>query len=372
MLRPRPSPIDLALVAALVAWGVAEALLLDGPGARAERVGWALLTTLPLLWRRRAPVAVAGVLALAVVARVLVAHGDVAEEGAMPFPAILVAVFGVMVHGEPLRAAVAGAGVLYAAIAFVIGTSYFTGDPEPADFAVLSFFVLAAAGAGLLVRRRTAGGELAAREAVLAERSRIARELHDIVGHSVSVISLQAGAAEQLLRKDPDAAARHLEAVQQVAHEALVEMRRLMGVLREDAAPYAPQPGLDTLDLLVAQAREAGMAVDVDVRGERPAVAPGVDLAAYRIVQEALTNARKHAGSASATVRVAHAPEAVSVEVVNAGDGAPTGLTRSGGGGHGLAGLRERARLFGGTLEAAPVDGGGFRVAARLPLEAGR
>jgi signal transduction histidine kinase len=191
----------------------------------------------------------------------------------------------------------------------------------------------------------------------------VAAELHDVVAHSVSIVSVQAGAAEQLLEKDPPAARGHLRAVQQAAQEALREMRRLLGVLREDQADYAPQPGLGRLPELVDEARRAGLPVALHEEGERGEVAQGVDLAAFRIVQEALTNVRKHAGRAPTTVGLRYAAEEIELEVENApGDGG-----NGGGSGHGILGMRERARVYGGWVEAGPDGRGGFAVRARLP-----
>jgi len=247
-----------------------------------------------------------------------------------------------------------------AAMAAAVFSTYYEGTAEPSDGAILGFFLAAAWAAGYFVRRRGERGDLLAQQAVLEERARIARELHDIIGHSVSVISLQAGAAEQLIRKDPDKAERHLTAVRETAHEALVEMRRLMGVLKEDEAKYAPQPGLAMLDQLIAQ---SGLDVEVRREGEAQALAPGVDTAAYRIVQEALTNARKHAAGTHAEVTVRWEPEALELEVVNE----RREVAGQNGGGQGLVGMRERVRLFGGTVQAGP-EGRRFRVTARLPL----
>jgi signal transduction histidine kinase len=352
----RPSLLDLALAGALVTWAVLEAVLLAGDGGAGERTAWALGFTVPLIARRQFPVVTALTVAAVVLARVLVADGGPQEEGAMPLPAILVAAFSAAVHAQRIEHAVAAGVALLAAMATAVSLTYYEGTAEPSDGAILGFFLAAAWGAGFFVRRR-ATTESA--KAVLEERARIARELHDIIGHSVSVISLQAGAAEQLLRKDPDKAERHLKAVRETAHEALTEMRRLMGVLKEDDATYSPQPGLAMLDQLVEQ---SGLEVEVQTVGERPEVAPGVDLAAYRIVQEALTNARKHGAEKRAKVQVKWAGEEVVLEVTN-----PAGGTNGEGGGHGLAGMRERVRVFGGTVEAGP-RADEFVVRARLPL----
>jgi signal transduction histidine kinase len=352
----RPPLLDLALAGALIAWAVMEAALLNGEGSTPERIAWALGYTVPLVARRQFPIATALTIAAIVAARVLVADtGQAQEEGAMPLPSILVAAFSAAVHARSVTHAVAAGLALFGAMGAAVFLTYYEGTAEPSDGAILGFFLAAAWGAGYFVRRRA---ETESTKAVLEERARIARELHDIVGHSVSIISLQAGAAEQLVRKDPDKAERHLKAVRETAHEALTEMRRLMGVLKEDEASYAPQPGLHMLDQLIAQ---SGLEVEVVRDGERPDVAPGVDLAAYRIVQEALTNARKHGGGGRARVRVGYESEAIELEVSN-----PVGGNGDGGG-HGLAGMRERVRLFGGTLEAGR-DGQHFRVNARLPL----
>ena len=201
-----------------------------------------------------------------------------------------------------------------------------------------------------------------AREAVSAERVRIARELHDVVAHSVSMIAVQAGAAEELVERDPAAAREHLSAVRKTAREALVEMRRLLGVLREDDATYAPQPGLARVEDLIEDAR--GERAHRAARGARAAVAPGIDLAAYRIVQEALTNVRKHAGEVATTVTVRYHPDGIDLEVVNA----PGATGNGGGSGHGIVGMRERARVWRHDRRRARRRRG-LRRPRRLPLE---
>jgi signal transduction histidine kinase len=205
-----------------------------------------------------------------------------------------------------------------------------------------------------------------ARSAVRDERARIARELHDVVAHSVSVMVLHAGAARRVLPDDPDRVAEPLLLVEETGRQALAEMQRLLGILRENGAPAAltPQPGLDDLPALAEQVRRSGFPVELRVEGEPRALPAGVALAAYRIVQEALTNALKHAGPARASVRIAYRPHEVELEVVDNGPGGPTGGT-----GHGLVGMRERAALYGGQFEAGPLEEGGFRVRARLPLD---
>jgi signal transduction histidine kinase len=211
--------------------------------------------------------------------------------------------------------------------------------------------------------------EAEAVRAVADERRRIARELHDVVAHSVSMMVVQAGGARRILERDPARAIAAAELIERTGREALSEMRRLLGVLHPDEhADYAPQPTLLELDTLVERARGAGVPVELRVDGERRALPPGLDLAAYRVVQEALTNVLKHGGGAPTEVRVLYRADAVEVHISDRGDGALN--TRLGGSGHGLVGMRERVRMYGGELQAGRRRGGGFEVRVRLPLEA--
>jgi signal transduction histidine kinase len=210
--------------------------------------------------------------------------------------------------------------------------------------------------------------DIAEEHAALAatrERMRIAQELHDVVAHSMGVIAVQAGVGAHVIDTDPAEAKKSLDAISTTSRATLTEIRRLLGVLRSDGdTDYQPAPGLDDLAHLVTDLDGAGLAVDVQIVGTRHDLPPGVDLTAYRIVQEALTNVLKHAGPASATVTVGYEPDAVRLEVVDDGRGVNG---RSSGSGHGLVGMRERVAVYGGTLETGPRTGGGFRVAARLP-----
>jgi signal transduction histidine kinase len=208
--------------------------------------------------------------------------------------------------------------------------------------------------------------------AVSAERVRIARELHDVVAHAMSVIAVQSGVGAHVIDSRPEDAKAILETINEASRDALTEMRRLLGVLREDPdspGEMAPAPGLGGLDELAARVTQAGVPVRVDYAGERNGIPPGVDLAAYRIVQEALTNVIKHAGAARVDVCVRYEPHAVHLEVADDGRGAAAALVAGVGGGHGLIGMRERAALYGGTLEAGARPGGGFRVATTLHHE---
>ena len=208
--------------------------------------------------------------------------------------------------------------------------------------------------------------ETAARIAVAEERSRIARELHDIVAHAVSVMVLQTGAVRHRLPASDDREA--LVEVEKTGRAALTEMRRLLGALREDDdLELAPQPGLATLDSLVEAFRRSGLPVQVQVDGEEVPLPRALDLSAYRIVQEALTNTRRHARATRACVRLSYGPDALQVEITDDGRGPVNPRA-----GHGLIGMRERAALYGGSLDAGPTARGGFRVAAAFPLGADR
>ena len=223
-----------------------------------------------------------------------------------------------------------------------------------------------------------------AEQAVTEERLRIARELHDVVAHTMTVVALHAGTGRMVADDDPAAARNALATIETATRSALVEMRRLLGVLRGapdghgEAVPngLAPAPGLGDLDALVAEVGRSGATIDVRVEGDRADVPPGVDLSAYRIVQEALTNVIKHAGPARVTVTVRYEPAAVTVEVDDDGarppgspPGAPTAVLP--GSGHGLVGMRERVAMHDGELHAGPRPAGGFRVMARLPFTDG-
>ncbi|MFT4037290.1 MAG: sensor histidine kinase [Thermomicrobiales bacterium] len=210
--------------------------------------------------------------------------------------------------------------------------------------------------------------ELNARRAVLDERVRIARELHDVVAHHVSLMGVQAGAARRVLLRDPAQTEAMLNAIEQTSREAVTELQRLLGFLRrEEADGLAPQPSLRHLDALLAQMQEAGLPVTLTVKGETRPLPPGVDLSAYRIVQEALTNVVKHAGPAHAAVTLHYGPDALDIEVADDGCAAPRVAPPDG---NGLRGMRERASLLGGSLRAGPQPGAGFTVWAHLPLAA--
>ena len=208
--------------------------------------------------------------------------------------------------------------------------------------------------------------DVAAREAVVEERARIARELHDAVAHNVSMIVVQAGAERRVLDGASGSTREVLQTIEQIGRSALTEMRRLLGMLRSDTDDaLTPQPGLGDLPALVTQVREAGLPVELRIDGERRELPVGIELSAYRIVQEALTNALKHAGDARATVHVRYGADSLELEIVDDGTGA---AARVSSGGHGLVGMRERVALYGGRLDAGRRPTGGFAVRVLLPI----
>jgi signal transduction histidine kinase len=208
--------------------------------------------------------------------------------------------------------------------------------------------------------------DVAAREAVVEERARIARELHDAIAHNVSMVVMQAGAERRVLEKGGGSPHEVLETIEQVGRGALTEMRRLIGMLRSDAGePLAPEPGLADVSLLVAQVREAGLPVDLSIEGARRELPLGIELSAYRIIQEALTNALKHAGDARASVLVRYGEDSLELEIRDDGAGAAAAVVS---GGHGLVGMKERVALYGGQFDAGHSAGRGFAVRVLLPI----
>ncbi len=207
--------------------------------------------------------------------------------------------------------------------------------------------------------------DVSSREAVVEERARIARELHDVIAHHVSMIVLQAGAERRALEQS-GAGSEVLETIERTGRSALTETRRLLGMLRADGdESLAPQPRLGDVPTLISQVCEAGLPVELEVDGEARELPAGIELSAYRIVQEALTNALKHAGDAHATVRIRYQPHAIEIEVID--DGAGSG-DRARSGGHGLVGMRERVALYGGRIDASRLHDGGFMVHVTLPV----
>jgi signal transduction histidine kinase len=372
-VRSKPQQADLALAALLAAFGLAE-LWLVHVGPKSIAVPATAVAGLALSFRRLAP--------LLTVAAVL---GSIAIESLLgvslqkPDAPLLIALVAVYTAGAylSLRDAVAGLALAIAGI----GASYAGSSTNGhSDFAFTSVVVTAGwlVGRGMhgrvtqaaVIAERTQRLEqeaVAERAAAIAEeRRRIARDLHDVIAHSVSVMVIQAGAAEDLLDRDPAAVLEPIRAVQETGRGALVEISRLLGLLREDGAELglAPQPRIDDLPELVAQTEAAGLPVDLRVEGTARSLPLGVDLSVYRITQEALTNVRRHSAGGRASVVLRYSEAAVELAVENDGVASTNGHR----GGHGLVGMRERVAVFGGSLEAGPLPDGGFRVVARLPL----
>ena len=380
MKRRDPLWYDGFLAALLVALTVAP-LLLEYSRLRpsALAVALALLYTVPIAWRRRNPIAVFAVVWAAGVAASVVLGSPV-----LPF-AMLVALYTVASHCERRISLPAGGITAVGMLIIQLLTTRYA--LTLGDF-VVDYVVFAAAwvlGDSVRIRRAYTASleekaallqrerEDRARRAVAEERARIARELHDVVAHSMSVMVVQAGAARRVMEDQPQRAREALGSIETTGRQALAEMRRLLGVLRKEddqKLALAPQPGLEQLGALVEEFQEAGLPVDLVVEGEPASLPQGVDLSAYRVVQEALTNTLKHAGSARARVLVRYGERDLVVEVNDDGHGAPT--EQEGGKGHGLVGMRERVGLFGGELHAGPAHSGGYSVRARFPVEPGR
>jgi signal transduction histidine kinase len=330
---------------------------------------------LVLVLRRRAPLvtalAMAGMLAL----HDLLWADEVTLAGVA---ALLIAVYSVAAYERSLARASAGGLVL----AVAANTDLIASGLGHDSFWPFRFLFLAGAWlAGRVVHgRQRQVGELTHRAVLLArdreeraaaavahERARLARELHDVVAHSVSVMVVQAGAAEQVLGADPERAREPLRNIQATGRQTVVELRRLLGILRhgDHELATAPQPSLGQLDALLADARHAGVPVSAAVRGTPVPLPPSIDLSAYRIVQEGLTNVIKHAGQAHAQVLVRYTGRALELQVTDDGPGCPAGQPS----GHGLLGVRERVALFGGTFQAGNRAEGGFGLRALLPLD---
>jgi signal transduction histidine kinase len=329
--------------------------------------------TMSLAWRRREPIAVAAVVMAALTFLGFVSN--TLDHVVFPIAAVVLATYSVAVYCE-LRGALIGAAVVLVP-AFVLEAMV---DGEFGNFFFIAVMIASVWTAGRAVRSTSfraamvadravlleREAEERAREAVADERARIARELHDIVAHSVTTMVVQAGAERRVLNGAQPSTQEALLAIEKAGREALAEMRRLLGMLSRDDEELAlrPRPSMAHVDALVDQARAAGLPVELAVEGKPVALPPGVDLSAYRIVQEALTNTLKHAGPAEATVTVRYVEHELRLEIADTG----SGPTNTDGEGHGLIGMRERVDLYGGDLDAGSRVGHGYAVRARLPL----
>lgn len=352
----------------------------------------ALLQTVPIASRRSRPLSV-----LVIIGGATVASGGFGFDSAIGGAAALVALYSVAVHTDRRTSltalavtAVSLAATIILSTSFDLGLDTFVGN-------LLLYGSIWLIGDNRRVTRAYTrelearaerlerDREAEAARAVADERGRIARELHDVVTHSVTVMTVQASAARRVLRTSPGDAEAALASIESTGRDALAEMRRLLGVLRTDEGgpDLRPQPGLDRMGELVAQMQATGLPVEVSVEGEARPLPSGVDLAAFRIVQEALTNSLKHAGKARATVRIRYGPDTLDLRVADDGRGAAAALIQGSGGsggssgsgasgrgaGHGLIGMRERVSLYGGAFEAGPRPEGGYAVHAQIPLD---
>ncbi len=386
MPRPRRG-LDPRLTDAVVAVGLFVVLVLSfgaTPGAAqrpADVWAWvlALLLTAPYAVHRRYPWG-----ALAVVLAALLAFSFL-HYAAFPGVSVFVLLFGLALHGGRRDSLVALAASVAAFVVALAAQPAGVVTPSDVVSTLLATAVAWLAGDNLRQRRLrwTAMEERTrllereredrARAAVAAERLRIARELHDIVAHSMSVVAVQAGVGRHVIDTDVAAAGQALAVIETTSRDALVDLRRMLGVLRrgDEVAATRPMPGLTDIPGLVAETRAAGLGVTLESSGTVADVPAGVNLAAYRVVQESLTNVIKH-GGAVAHVRISCGENGIEVEVTDGGRPEEhLGPPQSGGSGHGLLGMRERVELYGGQFEAGPRPGGGYRVRARLPYAGG-
>ena len=360
-LRRHPFVVDLGLVVPLLALTVGTS---ENHSHRAAGIALGVVETLALLWRRRHPVAVVVAVSAAAVA--------IAAVGAwlLPFQAA-VALFTLAAAGGPRARAIGLASV--AAIAATLWSAEHSPFGEATARVV---FLVAAWLLGESVGSRRAyvreieekaerlerEHETEARRAAAEEQARIARELHDVVAHALSVIVVQAGAAGEVLDSDPGRVREPIRAIDAAARSALADLRRVLGMVHGDAE-YEPQPGLGRLDSLIEQVRATGLEVSLEIEGAPRPLPAAVDLSAYRIVQEALTNTLRHSGAARAHVRVRFGDE-IRLEIRDDGRGDANGTTHAGG----LIGMRERVALLGGSVDAGSGRGGVYVVTARIPV----
>ena len=367
--------LDVAIVVAIAAMTEWEVWVTgDIAGPRWLMVGLPLLLALPLWWRRRAPLLAAVLVLAGVVTQALVSGNS--TEGFELILALGVAAYSVSAYSPRGRALLGLAAFVSAYTVYALEDhnirSGRTGELWAGAFFAVALLAIWLIGVFVhsgrerkLLQTLALEQERMAADAVAQERSRLARELHDIVSHNLSVVLLQAGGARA---QGGHASSSTLEKIERSSREALVEMRRLLGVLRDDeqSASHAPQPGIAQLEALAATVRASGLPVELTLEGAHDDLPPGLELSIYRIVQEALTNTLKHAGATRAHVHVRRNRDAVTVEILDDGAGSTNGQAAVTG--QGLVGMRERVALFGGELRTATRPEGGFVVQAQLPL----
>jgi signal transduction histidine kinase len=372
----RPAPADAALALVLAAAALVEMAVSGWPPPAWAAAIAVLMTTLPLAWRATAPLLVVFAAAAGVVLAGAVGNSE--ELPLMIWLAVGAGIYSLGEYGSNAQLAIGGA--VAAPVYTILGV--IEDDAGSAAFAAL--LTLAALGVGRAVRlmgfesdvlearidRLRDEQEQRAREAVTAERARIARELHDVIGHSISVMGVQAGAVRRVLPPELEEERETLLSVERTGRDAVTEMRRLLDLLRStDQAPSGALPTLSYAPQLVADMRRAGLSVELEIDGDVEDVPPGRALAAYRIVQEGLTNALKHAPAARVQVRIRRTPQQLEVDVLQ--EPGPAQHGDGGGPGHGLVGMHERVALYGGRLAVGPGPDGGFEVRAALPLQVG-
>jgi signal transduction histidine kinase len=372
---PGPNRRDTLVASAFMAWAMVEIAAGSVRGPLALNVAAGLLSTLPLGWRRTAPAAAGTVAATALALKTAL---GLPLDGSAMISALLVAAYSVGRHEPPRRATFTALVMVVLAWLSLFGLP--SADQTLANYPFIALWVGAPALAGGALRRQLARVELLAvqaaraevqreehaRLAVQHERLRIARELHDTVAHAVSVMVLHTGAVGSRLPDELGSEKDALEKAGDTGRQAIIELRRLLGVLRtsRDTAPLEPQPTLAGLEGLVEDARATGLVVHLAVEGERRALDPAVEVSAFRILQEALTNVRKHARASTVSVRVRYDGEWLRLSVADDGVGA----TRDGAAGYGLLGIRERVEVYGGRLSLSAPPAGGYAVDVALPV----
>jgi signal transduction histidine kinase len=366
---------DEMLAAVLTALALLEVALRDGP-VEGKLAGSAIAVAVGVAAARRvrAPLLLLGLILAITVAVAVLPKDDATDEWVGLFPFLLLAVYSAAAHTSGARIVIAGVMTVALSLVNLVGVDPAGVHPETVVFYALLLGSPWVTGRAVRQRRlneRKIEEEKArASAAIVAERSRIARELHDVVAHAISVIVLQARGGRRVLESDPADAREAFDTIERTGQQALDEMRRLLGMLRksDDELALAPQPSLKELGKLVEWVQAAGLPVEVAVEGEPRELPPGVDLSAYRIVQEALTNALRHAGPARARVLLRYGADDLELEIADDG----VGTADDSGPGFGLIGMRERVAVYGGELDAGARPGGGYALRVRLPLGTAR